>query len=115
MRIRQISFPALLLFAIACAPSDLPVTYATGGLAISTPLALDKTNLAAGDTLRGTVTYQNTGAAAISVQAVMIGGRPPGGTNAAGPYRDLTPQLAARTVQPGATVTLAASRAFTGT
>src|SRR5207302_3835405 len=49
----------------------------------------------------------------ISVQAVTIGGRPPGGTNGAGPYYDLTPTLAAQTVQPGANATLAASRAFT--
>ncbi|TMA86602.1 MAG: hypothetical protein E6J63_16280, partial [Deltaproteobacteria bacterium] len=84
-----------------------------GGLVISTPLTLDKTNVVAGDTLRGTVTYLNTSSSPISVQAVTIGGRPPGGTNGAGPYYDLTPTLAAQTVQPGANATLAASRAFT--
>src|SRR5207253_2029748 len=84
-----------------------------GGLVISTPLTLDKTNVVAGDTLRGTVTYQNISSSPISVQAVTIGGRPPGGTNGAGPYYDLTPTLAAQTVPPGATATLAASRAFT--
>ena len=89
------------------------ITIAAGGLVISTPLTLDKTNVVAGDTLRGTVTYQNTSSSPISVQAVIIGGRPPGGTNGAGPYYDLTPTLAAQTVPPGATVTLAASRAFT--
>src|SRR5207237_10228452 len=87
---------------------------AAGGLVISTPLTLDKTNLVAGDTLRGTVTYQNTSSSPISVRAAVIGGRPPGGTNGGGPYDDLTPQLGAQTVQPGATVTFAASRAFTG-
>src|SRR5207253_6347966 len=70
-------------------------------------------NLAAGDTLNGTVSYQNTSSAAISILGVTIGGRPPGGTNAGGPYDDLTPTLAAQTIAPGATVTLAASRAFT--
>src|SRR5207253_9697826 len=62
---------------------------------------------------RGTDTLSLHGALPISVQAVTIGGRPPGGTNGAGPYYDLTPTLAAQTVPPGATVTLAASRAFT--
>src|SRR5207253_2908854 len=50
------------------------ITIAAGGLVISSPLTLDKTNVVAGDTLRGTVTYQNTSASPISVQAVTIGG-----------------------------------------
>ncbi|TMA11050.1 MAG: hypothetical protein E6J86_14345, partial [Deltaproteobacteria bacterium] len=63
-----------------------------GGLVISTPLTLDKTNVVAGDTLGGTVTYQNTSSSPISVQAVLIAGRPPGATDAGGPYQfDLTP------------------------
>jgi uncharacterized repeat protein (TIGR01451 family) len=62
----------------------VPVTYLTGGLVISTPLTLDKTNVVAGDTLRGTIMYQNTSSSPISVQAVFIGGRPPGGTMALG-------------------------------
>jgi hypothetical protein len=63
--------------------------------------------------LHGTVTYQNTSASPISVSAIAITSRPPGGTNAGGPYNTLTPSLSAQTIQPGASLTLAASRAFT--
>src|SRR5438132_9921843 len=125
VQIRQMALPILLVVSAACQDAG-EVQYGgpsaksnrtqlvSGALVISTPLTLDKTNVVAGDTLGGTVTYQNTSSIAISVQALVIGGRPPGGTNGGGPYYDLTPQLAAQTVQPGATVTLAASRAFTG-
>src|SRR5207253_1177498 len=65
----------------ALASATYTITIAAGGLVISTPLTLDKTNVVAGDTLRGTVTYQNTSSSPISVQAVIIGGRPPGGTD----------------------------------
>ena len=92
-----------------------PAPPPAGGFVISTPLTLDKTNVVAGDTLHGTVTYQNTSSSPISIGSIAIGGRPPGGTNGAGPYYDLTPQLAAQTVPPGATVTLAASRVFAAT
>src|SRR2546428_434450 len=85
----------------------------TGGLVISSPLVLDKLSVMAGDTLNGTVTYQNTSASPIAVQTIGIAARPPGGTNAGGPYTNLAPSLPAQTIQPGATVTLAASRTFT--
>ena len=80
---------------------------------MSSPLTLDKTIVAPGDTVNGTVTYTNTSSAAISLLGIAIAGRPPGGSNAGGPYDDLTPTLAAQTIAPGASVTLAASRAFT--
>src|SRR2546428_6855205 len=51
--------------------------------------------------------------APIVVQTIGIAARPPGGTDAGGPYTNLAPSLPAQTIQPGATVTLAASRAFT--
>jgi hypothetical protein len=85
---------------------------AAAGLVISSPLTLDKTTVTAGDTLRGTVTYQNTSASAIVAREIGIASRPPGGTNAGGPYTNLMPQLLSQTIQPGATVTLAASRVF---
>src|SRR5438552_2467889 len=95
---------------------DVGVTVAqpaAGGLVISTPLTLDETNVDPGVMLEGTVTYQNTRSSAISILGIAIGGRPPGGTNAGGPYDDLTPPLGAQTIAAGASVTLAASRAFT--
>src|SRR3989449_2198169 len=56
---------------------------------------------------------QNTSTAPIAVQTIGIAARPPGSTNAGGPYTNLAPSLPAQTIQPGATVTLAASRTFT--
>ena len=66
---------------------------AAGGLVISSPLILDKTDLVLGDTLNATVTYTNTSASSITLQHVVIAGRPPGGTDAGGPYADLTPSM----------------------
>src|SRR5438477_291712 len=65
------------------------------------------------DTLNGTVTYQNTSATPITVQTIGIAARPPGGTNAGGPYTNLAPSLPAQTIQPGTSGPLAASLLFT--
>src|SRR2546428_81363 len=92
VQIRQMALPILLVVSAACQDAGEgqdggPGAESTGtqlvggGLVISTPLTLDKTTAVAGDTLRGTVTYQNTSSSPISVQALVIGGRPPGGTN----------------------------------
>src|SRR6266850_4658355 len=70
----------------------------TGGLVISSPLVLDKLTVRAGDILNGTVSYQNTSASPIAVQTIGIAARPPGGTNAGGPYSNLTPSLPAQTI-----------------
>ncbi len=83
-----------------------------GGLVISSPLSLDKTTVVPGATLHGTVTYRNTGSTPLTIQHVTVSVRPPGGTNIGGPYYDLLPQLTGQVVQPGATLTLAASRTF---
>jgi len=67
-----------------------------------------------GDVLNGTVTYQNTSASPIVVQTVGIGMRPPGREQTRGALTPIQrPSLPAQTIQPGATVTLAASRTFT--
>src|SRR5437879_4077652 len=125
MQIRQIALPALALAAAACAagvPGDQDAQFtnsssrtltAAGELVISSPLVLDKLTVSAGDILNGSVTYQNTSASPITVQTIGIAARPPGGTNAGGPYTNLAPCLPAQTIQPGASVTLAASRAVT--
>src|SRR2546426_10539013 len=75
----------------------------------SSPLVLDKLTVSAGEILNGTVTYQNTSASPIAVQTIGIAARPPGGTNAGGPYTNLAPSLPVQTIQPGASVTLARS------
>jgi hypothetical protein len=87
----------------------------SGGFVISTPLQFNSTAIQVGETLTGTVTYKNTSAVAIPVNSISIAGRPPGGTNSGGPFDDLTPMDGNETVQPGATITLTASRAFTST
>jgi beta-glucanase (GH16 family) len=80
---------------------------ATSRLTVTKPLALDKQSVTAGEVLRGTVTYQNTGTSPFSIQALVIAGRRPDGS-----YADLTPVLGARTLQPGESATLTASRAL---
>ena len=102
-----------LNFTVGDPPPPPPPPPPNGGLVISSPLTLDHTTVTAGDTLNGTVSYQNTSAAPIAVQTIGIAARPPGGTNAGGPYTNLSPSLPAQTIQPGATMTLAASRTFT--
>src|SRR5262249_3070356 len=92
--------------------SPAPAPAPSGAFAVSTPLALDHTSVTPGMTLHATVTYRNGTSAPVTIQRLVIAGRPPGGTHAGGPYDDLAPQLGATTVQPGATVTLAASRTF---
>jgi len=125
MRMRRIALAALLFAAAACTAGNTGnqdaqfmdsrrgTAVVAGGLVISSPLVLDQAIVAAGGTLNGTVTYQNTSASPIAVQTIGIAARPPGGTNAGGPYTNLEPSLPAQTIQPGASVTLAASRAFT--
>src|SRR5207249_9389431 len=82
---------------------DFTVTAATvppassGPLSILTALQLDKTTLSAGQTLNATVTYKNTSASAVTVNTIVIAGRPPGGSNDGGPYLDLTPATGATT------------------
>src|SRR5204863_10179645 len=96
--------------------SDVTITdnaAATGPLSIVSPLTLDKTTVNPGQTLNATVTYKNTGGSAVTVNAIVIAGRPPGATKAGGPYADLSPQLGVTTIQPGATLQVSASRAFT--
>src|SRR5207237_2997547 len=87
-----------------------------GGLVISTPLTLDKTNVVAGDTLGSKVTYQNISSSPISVQAIVIAGWPPGGTDAAGPYHvAMPPPPAHQALPPAAFILLTPTRLLTAT
>src|SRR5262245_11351112 len=118
---------ALLLVALSAAcmseidDSDLGSASEEGrhhptasGLEIATPLALEPVNPTLGQTQRGTVTYRNRSRSPVTVYAIVVAERPPGGTNLGGPWLDMTPQAEAQTVQPGASVTLSALRTFTG-
>jgi len=81
-----------------------------GRLVPVAPLRLDRLTVARGETLTGTVTYRNTGATAVTIRDLVLAARPPGGTNAGGPYLDLAPNQGGATVAPGATITLTARR-----
>jgi hypothetical protein len=86
-----------------------------GGLIVTTQLTLDQTAVTLGGTINGSVTYTNSSNAPIVVQNLVIAGRPPGGTDAGGPFDDFSPSASGVTVQPGAALTLAASRTFAAT
>jgi len=80
MQIRRITLAALLSAAAACTAGNTGNQdsqfmdsrrgrpWSAGGLVISSPLVLDNAIVAAGGTLNGTVTYQNTSASPIAVQ-----------------------------------------------
>ncbi|MFY0579683.1 hypothetical protein ACN28S_40410 [Cystobacter fuscus] len=78
---------------------------ATSRLSVTGPLALNKSAPFVGELLQGTVTYQNTGTTAFSTQTLVIAARRPDGSQA-----DLSPSLHGRTLQPGESVTLTATR-----
>jgi len=85
-------------------------TPATGQLTIVAPLQLDRAMVARGATITGTVTYANTSGSPITIQALVIAARPPGGTNGGGPWLDLAPQQGGRMLAPGEWLTLTARR-----
>ena len=96
---------------------DVPLAHDAspfGDLQITTVLQIDHPTVMAGDTLRATVTYTNVGLAPLDVRAIVITARPPGGTHAGGPFANFAPEIATRTVAPGESVVVDASRAFTG-
>lgn len=84
------------------------------GLVIDTALTLDKSSIAAsGGTITGIVKYRNTNSSPLTIDEIVIAGRPPGGTNQNGPYYDFTPGATNVTLQAGAVYTLTASRVIT--
>jgi uncharacterized repeat protein (TIGR01451 family) len=84
-----------------------------GALLISSALSLSETTVHPGDTVTGTVTFTNNGTASVAVQAIVIAGRPPGGTHTGGPFDNFAPPSAAQMLAPGASVTVTATRTFT--
>lgn len=80
-----------------------------------TPLALSASTAAWGQTLTATVTYKNTGTASITIGKIIVGARPPGGTNSGGPFLDFAPESGAQTLAAGASYTLTATKTFAST
>jgi len=84
-----------------------------GGFVIVVPLELDRATVNAGETLTGTVTYQNTSSGPLTINRIVIAARPPGGTHLGGPFLDLEPAAGPVTVRAGARQVVTASRTFT--
>src|SRR5439155_23409166 len=98
--------------SVVTPPTVTPPT-ATGVFGPSSTLQLDKTIVTSGQTLYAIVTYTNSSSSAVTINNLVIASRPPVSTKAGGPYLDLSPIVSVTTVQPGATIQLSASRAFT--
>jgi hypothetical protein len=111
---------ALLALSTACGgPVDEPslqtVTAAvetSGALTITQSVSVANTSLERGQTLSASVTYKNNGTSAVATKNIVLTSRAPGGTHAGGPFYDLTPRITGRTLQPGESVTLTATRAI---
>lgn len=84
-----------------------------GGVTVSAALTLDRTSVAAGQTLAGEVTYGNATDGTIIVPEIRIAARAPGATHAGGPYTDLAPVLRNAVIPAHGTMRLQASRVFT--
>jgi hypothetical protein len=86
----------------------------SGGLVVSAALELGRRVVVAGSAtpLTASVSYGNTGTSAITVREIRIAARAPGATHRGGPVKDLAPVLSNVRLEPGAHVTLDASRSF---
>ncbi|WP_147442009.1 glycosyl hydrolase [Corallococcus exercitus] len=82
----------------------------SGALTITTSISVVDTSLERGQTLSASVTYKNNGTTAVTAKNIVLTSRAPGGTHAGGPFYDLTPRITNRTLQPGESVTLTATR-----
>jgi len=91
-------------------PHPATATPTAGQLALVAPLQLDRATVARGGAITGTVTYANIGGSHLTIRAIIIAARPPGGSNSGGPWLDLAPQQGAHTLAPGERLTLTASR-----
>ncbi|WP_095977346.1 glycosyl hydrolase [Melittangium boletus] len=116
----------LLAFSTACggpledtsAEALVEVTQAaetSGALTITQAAKATSTSLERGQTLSATVTYKNNGTTAVTTKNIVLTSRAPGGSHANGPFYDLTPRITGRTLQPGESVTLTATRTIAST
>lgn len=93
------------------------VSLAVGGgeadpLVPARPPVLDHAWVRPPDALHVAVSYRNDGTAPLTIQQLVLTTRPPGGSNAGGPYDDLSPRLGSTTIGPGQTIDVAADRMF---
>jgi uncharacterized repeat protein (TIGR01451 family) len=71
-----------------------------GRIVVVSPLALSRQVVRRGETVTATATLQNEGEAAVTLARIVITSRPPGGTNAGGPFDDFGTRRAI-TLAPG--------------
>jgi hypothetical protein len=76
------------------------------------PPRLDHAWVRPPDVLHVAASYRNDGAAPVTLQQLILTTRPPGGSNAAGPFDDLSPRLGSTTIGPGQMIDVAADRMF---
>ena len=93
------------------------VSLAVGGsdadpLVPAVPPTLDHAWVQPPDMLHVATSYRNDGTAPITIQQLILTTRPPGGSNAGGPFDDLSPRLGSTTIGPGQTIDVAAGRMF---
>jgi hypothetical protein len=89
--------------------SPRPALPGNGRIAAVEPLPLSRRTVRRGETVTATATLRNQGSAAITLTRIVIAGRPPGGTNAGGPFDDFGTRRAI-TLAPGQRYTIQESR-----
>ena len=82
-----------------------------GLIAIIQPLALSTRRVGAGGSVTASVTLRNAGDQFLNLQDIVIAGRPPGGTDANGPFDDFG-QTGRIALQPGQSLTIRRARRF---
>ena len=92
-------------------PTTTPVTR-PALVIVSTSLQISDNSVRAGQSLTASAALQNQGGASITLSAVAIAGRPPGGTNSGGPYLDVG-NMGSVTLAPGQILPLRMTRSFT--
>ncbi|WP_257459587.1 glycoside hydrolase family 26 protein [Archangium lipolyticum] len=87
----------------------------SGALTITQSVSATDVSLTRGQTLTASVTYKNNGTTAVATKNIVLTSRAPGGTHAGGPFYNLEPRITGRTLQPGESVTLTATRVIAST
>ena len=85
-----------------------PVTAAPDVIKASA-IKLDKGSVAAGESIKATVTFSNTSPRGVSVLGLVIAGRAPGATHSGGPYTDFNPAKIATAIPANGSVTMSAT------
>jgi hypothetical protein len=99
-----------LSFTLVRGPQRRAVS-GNGRIVVVSPLALSRRVVRRGQAVTATATLQNQGRGAITLTRIVITSRPPGGTNAGGPFDDFGVRQAI-TLAPGQRYTIQETRPF---